>query len=71
MLMECQDQVIRFSSLGGTTSIGLEQTGHVSRYLTSLPRRIIQETFKLKISVPTFQLQKGSVKSSGLAPGIE
>ena len=46
--MECQDQVIRFSSLGGTTSIGLEQTGHVSRYLTRLPRKIIQETLKLK-----------------------
>lgn len=47
--MECQDQVIKFSSLGGATPPGLEKTGHVSRFLTRLPRRIIQETFKLKI----------------------
>lgn len=48
MVIECQDQVIRFSSLGGKASTGLEQTGFVSRFLTRLPRRIIQETFKLK-----------------------
>ena len=48
MLMECQDKVIKFSSLRGSTPTGLEQTGHVSRFLTRLPKRIIQETFKLK-----------------------
>lgn len=59
MVIECQGQVISFL-LCGVKLPGLEQTGLVSRFLTRLPRRIIQEPFKLKISVPRFQLQKGS-----------